>query len=249
MRSGACVSGARATYSRNGEANESPPSANAGRWAPGAGRGPPDAGSREPGPGQGLWSRPPDGPPCRDQEGPIDHQRLSRTLAHALRHEPWVYELAVDEEGWASLPRLLEALRSRQRWEGLDREDVREMQRRTEKRRYEIHGDRIRALYGHSLPGRLSKEEARPPDRLWHGTSPGPADSILEEGLRPMGRQFVHLSADRPTAREVGRRKAEEPVILAVRARRAHEGGVAFYRGNEKVWLADRVAARWLERS
>lgn len=155
----------------------------------------------------------------------------------------------MDEEGWASLPRLLEALRRRPRWEGLDREDVREMQRRTDKRRYEIRDDRIRALYGHSLPGRLSKEEARPPDRLWHGTSPGAADRILEEGLRPMGRQFVHLSADRPTAREVGRRKTGEPVILAVRAGTAHDDGVGFYLGNEKVWLADRVPARWLERS
>lgn len=154
----------------------------------------------------------------------------------------------MDEEGWASLPRLLDALRRRPRWEGLDRGDVREMQRRTEKRRYEIRGDRIRALYGHSLPGRLEKEEARPPERLWHGTSPGAAGSILEEGLRPMGRQFVHLSTDRPSARQVGCRKAGEPVILAVRARQAHGSGVAFYRGNEKVWLADRVPARWVER-
>lgn len=123
------------------------------------------------------------------------------------------------------------------------------MQRRTDRRRYEVRGDRIRALYGHSLPGRLAKEEARPPERLWHGTSPGAAGSILEEGLRPMGRQFVHLSVDRPTAREVGRRKAEGPVILAVRAREAHGSGVAFYRGNEKVWLAERVPSRWLERA
>lgn len=155
----------------------------------------------------------------------------------------------MDEEGWASLPRLLEALRRRPGWEDLGPGDVREMQRRTDRRRYEIRGDRIRALYGHSLPGRLSKEKARPPDRLWHGTSPGAAGRILDEGLRPMGRQFVHLSGDRPTAREVGSRKTEEPVILAVRAGPAHEDGVAFYRGNRKVWLADRIAPRWMERA
>ncbi len=159
-----------------------------------------------------------------------------------------MYELEVDGEGWASLPRLLEALRARPGWGDLDRSDVREMQRRTDKRRYEIRGDRIRALYGHSLPGSLSKEEAAPPDRLWHGTSPGAAGPILEEGLRPMGRQYVHLSADRESAREVGRRKADDPVILTVRSGDAHGAGVAFYRGNEKVWLADRVPARWLER-
>lgn len=178
----------------------------------------------------------------------MDYERLSRTLAHALRHEPWVYELEVDEEGWAPLDQLLAVLRRRPGWSDLDRADLREMRRRADKRRYELRGDRIRALYGHSLPGKLAKEEARPPARLWHGTAPDAASSILEEGLRPMGRQYVHLSVDRPTAREVGRRKAEEPVILAVRAREAAGEGVAFYRGNEKVWLADRVPARWLER-
>ena len=179
----------------------------------------------------------------------MEYERLSRTLAHALRHEPWAYELVVDEEGWASLPVLLDALRRRSRWRGLDREDIREMQSRAEKRRYEIRGDRIRALYGHSLPGTLAREEAPPPDRLWHGTSPAAADSILEEGLRPMDRQHVHLSVDRPTAREVGRRKAEDPVLLSVHAAGAHRGGVAFYRGNDRVWLAERIPPRWLERT
>jgi putative RNA 2'-phosphotransferase len=172
----------------------------------------------------------------------MDYERLSRTMAHALRHEPWVYELEVDEEGWAPLDQLLVALRTKRReWRDLDRSDLREMMRRADKRRYEIRGDRIRALYGHSLPGTLSREEARPPERLFHGTSPGALPGIRDEGLRPMGRQHVHLSTDRPTAREVGRRKARDPAILLVRAREAHRDGVSFYRGNEKVWLSDPV--------
>lgn len=178
----------------------------------------------------------------------MDYERLSRTLAHALRHEPWVYELAVDREGWAPLPRLLDALRSKRRaWADLGRDDLEAMMRRADKRRYEIRGDRIRALYGHSLPGELAREEAAPPERLFHGTSPSAASVIRDEGLRPMSRQHVHLSTDRPTAREVGLRKAGDPVILAVRARAAHRDGVAFYRGNRKVWLADAVPPDYLE--
>jgi len=30
----------------------------------------------------------------------LDLVRLSKTVAHALRHEPWLYELELDEEGW-----------------------------------------------------------------------------------------------------------------------------------------------------
>lgn len=183
----------------------------------------------------------------RRVEPAVDYQRLSRTVAHALRHEPWVYELEVDEEGWAPLPQLLEALRrKRRRWRDLDRGDLREMMARADKERYEIRGDRIRALYGHSLPGRLEKEPAEPPETLFHGTSPGAARRILDEGLRPMGRQYVHLSADRPTARDVGRRKSDRPEILRVRAADARQAGVGFYRGNERVWLADRVPAAYI---
>lgn len=177
----------------------------------------------------------------------MDYERLSRTVAHALRHEPWIYELEVDAEGWVPLPQLLRALRDRRRaWRDLDPGDLREMIRRADKRRFEIRGDRIRALYGHSLDGKLAKEEACPPDELFHGTSPGSLGRIREEGLMPMGRQYVHLSADRASAGEVGRRKADDPVILSVAAGEAHRSGVAFYRGNERVWLADRVPPRFV---
>ncbi len=39
----------------------------------------------------------------------------------------------------------------------------------------------------------------------------------------------------------VAARKAPEPVILRVDAAAAAQAGVAFYAGNEKVWLADLV--------
>jgi putative RNA 2'-phosphotransferase len=69
---------------------------------------------------------------------------------------------------------------------------------------------------------------------------------IRKEGLRPMGRQYVHLSSDEETAVSVGKRKTNTPVILRVRAGRASQDGVAFYIGNEKVWLADRVPPEYL---
>lgn len=178
----------------------------------------------------------------------MDYERLSRTLAHALRHEPWLYELEVDEEGWAPLDQVLDALRRhRSEWRRLGRGDLERMQARADKQRYEVRDGRIRALYGHSLPGKLVREPSPPPERLFHGTAPEAASAIRSEGLEPMGRQYVHLSVDRETAREVGRRKAPRPVIFRVRAREAHARGVAFYGGNEKVWLADRVPARFLE--
>ena len=115
------------------------------------------------------------------------------------------------------------------------------------KQRFEMSDGRIRALYGHSTPHRLAKEAAPPPEMLFHGTAPDTVAIIRTGGLRPMGRQYVHLSADTATAEQVGRRKATGPVILRIRAAAAHKGGVRFYRGNDLVWLADAVAPEFIE--
>jgi putative RNA 2'-phosphotransferase len=172
---------------------------------------------------------------------------LSRAVSHALRHEPWLYELELDEAGWVPVQSLVEALRVERGWSSLTVADVEAMVAGASKQRHEIRDGRIRALYGHSLPGRIDRVPAAPPVELFHGTSPAAAEAIRVDGLHPMGRQFVHLSVDRDTARAVGARKAPEPVILAVAAREAAEVGVAFYVGNEKVWLADSVPARFVE--
>ena len=177
----------------------------------------------------------------------LPHERVSKVVAHALRHEPWLYELELDDEGWVPVAELLDALHSKgPAWEHLAAPDLAELIAASSKRRYELDGDRIRALYGHSVPGRLTREAAQPPEQLFHGTSPRAAGSIREQGLVPMRRQYVHLSVDVGTARQVGRRKAPEPVLFVVRAAEAAADGVPFYRGNEQVWLADAVPAQYL---
>jgi putative RNA 2'-phosphotransferase len=174
---------------------------------------------------------------------------LSRAVSHALRHEPWLYELELDEEGWTDVDALLRALSESRNWMGLSAADLAEMMKAAEKQRFEMVGGRIRALYGHSVPGKLRRVAATPPAQLFHGTAPGVLATIRESGLLPMARQYVHLSADEDTAVAVGRRKSVEPVLLVVAAKQAWDAGVAFYAGNDKVWLADSVPPMFIEQS
>jgi putative RNA 2'-phosphotransferase len=163
-------------------------------------------------------------------------------LSHALRHEPWLYELELDAGGWAEVEAVLAALREeRADWRDLAPGDLAEMMRRASKQRYEMADGRFRALYGHSLPGKLDRTPAVPPPRLFHGTAPQTVDKIRAGGLLPMRRQYVHLSVDRETAHAVGRRKSRTPVILHIDAAAAGRAGVVFYAGNDKVWLAERI--------
>jgi putative RNA 2'-phosphotransferase len=173
---------------------------------------------------------------------------LSRVVSHALRHEPWLYELELDQDGWALVDQLLAALREKGGgWAQIDRNAIERMIASSAKRRHELAGERIRALYGHSLTGHIKKTPTPPPERLFHGTAPETWNVIAEGGRRPMSRQYVHLSVDHETAHAVGLRKSTTPVILAVDAADAAASGVVFYEGNELVWLADHVPPRFVQ--
>jgi putative RNA 2'-phosphotransferase len=178
----------------------------------------------------------------------MDHERLSRVVSHALRHEPWLYELELDEEGWSNTASLLAALRNEgPSWSALSEADLAAMIGRSSKARHEMVNGRIRALYGHSLPGKLKKTIAAPPALLFHGTSPAALAQIRAMGLQPMSRQYVHLSVDRGMAVAVGKRKSQEPIILTIAAAQASAAGHHFYLGNEKVWLADEVPSAFID--
>jgi len=129
---------------------------------------------------------------------------LSKTVSHALRHAPSAYGLVLDAEGWVSVQKLIAALKQKHpRWIDLDERTLQQMVERSQKRRHEIVDGRIRALYGHSTAERLAKQVAAPPELLYHGTDASAANKILSEGLKPMARQYVHLSVDPHTAQEV----------------------------------------------
>jgi putative RNA 2'-phosphotransferase len=169
---------------------------------------------------------------------------LSRAVSHALRHEPWLYELEPDGEGWVSVEQLLDGLRRDARWAGLTRDDITEMLRGASHGRHELVEDRIRARYGHSVP--VSLTPATPPPALIHGTDAAAVPNILSTGLHPMKRQYVHLSADRTMAWAVGRRKTGTAAVLVVDAARAHMAGVTFYPAGNGVWLTSHVPAQFI---
>lgn len=174
-------------------------------------------------------------------------ERLSRLVSHALRHEPWLYELELNDEGWVPVAALLDAIHLQgSEWAQITKADLQTMIAVSSKRRHEIDGDRIRALYGHSVPGQVAKIEAEPPAQLFHGTCAHAWSEIQRAGLQPMGRQYVHLSVDVAAAEQVARRKSPSPVILTVDTARARETGSRFWSGNELVWLADHIAPEHL---
>jgi putative RNA 2'-phosphotransferase len=173
-------------------------------------------------------------------------KRLSKLLSLMLRHEPKQFGLTLDENGFAPLNDVLKAVQSRKPWGNATLADIRYVVRNSDKQRYEIEGDQIRARYGHSVAQKIEHEPVEPPEILYHGTSPNALEAIKSDGLKSMKRQYVHLSIEPEQARVVGSRHHPRPVILKVRAHDAWQNGVKFYQPEERLFLADEVPPEFL---
>lgn len=173
--------------------------------------------------------------------------RLSKLLSLILRHRPEKFGLVLVEQGFVPLADLLAAVRRERGFERVTEEQIRAVVASSDKQRFEIRGGEIRARYGHSVPEAVHYSAVEPPEILYHGTSPGALPAIRAQGLRPMRRQYVHLSTTVEQARAVGRRHSPVPVVLTVRARAARQAGVEFYRPEERLYLSAAIPTAFLD--
>lgn len=171
--------------------------------------------------------------------------KASKFLSLVLRHQPERIGLALDEAGWVDVDRLLAACAEHGR--KLSRAELEHVVATNNKRRFAFSADgrRIRASQGHTVQVDLGLEPAAPPDVLFHGTAAATVPLILRDGLLPMARQDVHLSADTETAVRVGSRHGR-PVVLAVDAAGLAAAGHVFRVSANGVWLTGPVPPQWL---
>lgn len=169
----------------------------------------------------------------------------SKFLSLVLRHQPDAAGITLDAHGWADVSELLRGMTNA--GQPIDTDLLEEIVRTDEKQRYSFSADhtKIRANQGHSVAVDLELQPVTPPDVLWHGTASRFLESIMAEGLKPMSRQYVHLSPDIETAKKVGIRHGK-PVILQIDTKRMHADGFAFYRAENGVWLTGSVPVRYI---
>jgi putative RNA 2'-phosphotransferase len=172
---------------------------------------------------------------CRD--------KVSRYASYLLRHNP--KNLEMDAEGFVDIDELLTKLRTRY---SIEKTLILDIAEKSERKRFEVKDNRIRALYGHTIPVRVELEEDRKVKLLYHGTTFDAASRILKEGLKPMKRKHVHLSPKAETARAVGSRRTKNPVVLEIDAGTARQDGFRFYRATDKVYVSGPIPPRYIRR-
>lgn len=143
----------------------------------------------------------------------------SKFLSYVLRHKPEAIGLALDSEGWVEIVQLIRL--ANVHGTKLTRELLLETDATSDKKRFalSLDGSKIRANQGHSIQVdlNLNLQPLTPPQVLFHGTATRFASSIRARGLVAGSRQFVHLSVDRSTALQVGKRYGK-PFLLEVEA-------------------------------
>ncbi|MFF2912048.1 RNA 2'-phosphotransferase [Paenibacillus sp. NPDC057934] len=165
---------------------------------------------------------------------------LSKLMTKILRHAPGEFGVILDSgDGSCPLSVLLEAIQAQSKWSGVTLADIEQVVRQSDKQRFEIKDDRIRARYGHSHD-KIQYAPGEPPVLLYHGTNQKALPAILQEGLSPMSRQYVHLSEGTHFATLAGSRRGAL-VILKVDTKRAQQLGINFYYAGNEVWLAEYV--------
>ena len=170
------------------------------------------------------------------------YKNLSKFISKILRHKPEVIGVELNQYGWCNVNELIDGIKKNGKY--IDFDILNQIVEEDLKQRYSFSSDArmIRANQGHSVPVNLELNEVEPPDILYHGTVERFVNLIFEKGLIKGHRQYVHLSNDIETARNVASRRGD-PVLLNIKAKLMHKDGFTFYRSDNGVWLCDFVPA------
>ncbi len=162
-------------------------------------------------------------------------EKISVQLSYMLRHsrDPLYIDI---NGGWASVENIINTIRIKH--SQFDRTTLETIVTTDKKGRYSFDksGTKIRANQGHSVPDvKIEMLKAEPPEFLFHGTAIRFLPLIEKEGLKPMGRQFVHISSDYETAVNVGKRHGS-PAVLIIKARDMSSDGYEFFISDNGIW-------------
>lgn len=177
----------------------------------------------------------------------MNKTKLSKTVSYILRHHPESFDLKLAADASVKTDKLLAALQKK--FNDISKADLVELVENDAKGRFSFLDDneRIRANYGHSIERVNPDYEAvKPPEYLYHGTTPEVKNKILTSGIKPMGRNYVHLSAGVKEAEKVARRRTNQPVIFKIETLRAFHEGQNFYKTAEDIYLTDQISADYL---
>ena len=173
----------------------------------------------------------------------MDIKRKSKRLSYLLRHHPEDINSSIDRYGWMNVSDLIKSGE-------YTLEDLEKLVDTGTRFGFNEDKTKIRAFHGHSVDGVVALTEYVPSSGtlLYHGTSIAVKDKLLDEGIRPMSRNYVHLSMDFRKAKQVGSRHGK-PCVFEIDAEAMYNDGVKMFDSQDGVVLVEYVAPRYIKLS
>jgi putative RNA 2'-phosphotransferase len=169
--------------------------------------------------------------------------QIGKKITYLLRHNP--EDLVMDKNGYVDVISLLSKV-------NITQQELDYIVDTNDKKRLAYNEDKtkIRASQGHSIKVDVELKATRPPKILYHGTSSESWNKIEKSGgLDKMNRLHVHLTDNKETAYNVGKRysKYKNPIILEIDSAAMNTDGFTFYKSENNVWLTDNVPLKYIK--
>jgi len=155
------------------------------------------------------------------------------------------FSLRLDGGGWVDLQQLVLALKIRPLWEDLSEAEVLALVEQQTVFRFETDGQRIRALYGHSVQGVTPGEFATPPPFLYHATRASAFASIQEKGLAAGKRSYAHLTSSLEYAQSLKQGydlAGLTGLILIIDTAKVLRSATPFFKASDVVWTSPYIS-------
>lgn len=171
--------------------------------------------------------------------------KISKYLSLILRHKPEVIGITLDKNGWADVNKVVAGINKKYNF---NMEMLREIVETDNKQRYSFNEDetKIRANQGHSISVDVELTQVVLTTPLYHGTGTKYMNQINDEGLKKMGRLYVHMTDNFEAAVKNGKRHGIS-AVYRIKAGEMSHNGYQFYKSTNGVYLTDHVPAEYLE--
>lgn len=164
---------------------------------------------------------------------------LSEFLSLILRHRPETIQLTLDAYGYARIEDIIS--KAKENGFVITEEELNKVVHNSDKKRFKITADCIRAIQGHSIEILVDEESKKPPKVLYHGTKVKLKEIITQQGLLGMKRNFVQLYEDYYSAHMI----KDEVVVFEIDAEKMYNDGFEFYLF-DGVWQTKAVPNKYL---
>jgi putative RNA 2'-phosphotransferase len=154
-------------------------------------------------------------------------KKLADFILYILERRPDEFGLVPDNQGYIKIKSLIHAVNEEDGFKYVRPFHIDDITASLPGFHIEIRDSLIRAKNTDNLPKQIIAE--RPPKLLYTCVRKKAHIFVLENGIHPIGGEWVVLSSEETMAEKIGKRIDQSPVLLTVHVGKALDAGVVFY--------------------